>query len=54
MTLYCMKGMWTPHTNDLDIDLMKLVMYAGKHQDISVALYATNYRSLLKITTGTI
>ena len=37
-----------PHTCDLYIDLMKLVTYAGEDSDISLALYATNYRSLLK------
>ena len=44
LTLYCVKGVWTPRPNDLCIDLLKLVMYAGEHNDISVALYVTNYR----------
>ena len=33
---------------DLYIDLLKPVTYAGEHADISIALYATNYHSLLK------
>ena len=38
----------TPRTCGLYIDLLKLVTYADEHADISIALYATNNRSLLK------
>ena len=33
-----------PCTCGLYIDVMKLMTYAGEHADISIALYATNYR----------
>ena len=48
LTLSSVECARTPHTFDLYIDRMKLMTYAGEHSDISIALYATNYHSLIK------